>query len=225
MKLYHEVRGCSLACDIVARELGLPLTLEWVDMTTKRLQDGSDYFTINSKGTVPTLQMPDGGHLSEGSVIMQFLADQTPGTSLIAPAGSLQRYRILEWMSFVGADLHKGGFMALFKAATPPEYRQIARRYLDGKLQWLDGQLADRDYLTGATFTIADAHCYTIAMWTRVHEIDTSAWPHLEAYLARVGRRPSVMAAEAAASRQGERERAARWAGAEPATSVPGEKR
>ena len=34
MKLYHEVRGCSLAVDIVARELHIPLELEWVDMPT-----------------------------------------------------------------------------------------------------------------------------------------------------------------------------------------------
>ncbi len=207
MKLYHEVRGCSLAVDIVARELQIPLELEWVDMKTKRLQDGTDYFGVNSKGTVPTLEMADGQHLSEGAVIMQYLADQRPGSGLLAEAGTLERYRTLEWMSFVGADLHKGGFMPLFKAATPPEYRQIARQYLDGRLQWLNSQLEGREHLMGPAFTIADAHCYTIAMWTRAHQIDTSAWPYLEAYLARVGARASVVAAEQAAREQGERER------------------
>lgn len=207
MKLYHEVRGCSLAVDIVARELQLPLELEWVDMTRKRLQDGSDYFSVNSKGTVPTLEMDDGTHLSEGSVIMQYLADQRPESGLLAPAGTLDRYRILEWMSFIGADLHKGGFMPLFKAATPPEYKQIARQYVQGRLQWLNEQLAGKKFLTGTAFTIADAHCYTIAMWAHAHAIDTAGWPHLEAYLARVGARPSVQAAERAAREQGERER------------------
>lgn len=208
MKFYHEVRGCSLAVDIVARELNIPLDLQWVDMATKRLPDGSDYLQINSKGTVPTLELPNGQHLSEGAVIMQYLADQRPGSKLLAPSGTLERYRILEWMSFVGADLHKGGFMPLFKVVTPPEYRQIARHYLNGRLQWLNDQLVDRDFLTGATFTIADAHCYTISMWTRAHAIDTTAWPHLEAYLAQVGARPSVQAAELAASEQGKRDRA-----------------
>ncbi|ADX45838.1 Glutathione S-transferase domain protein [Paracidovorax avenae ATCC 19860] len=208
MKLYHEVRGCSLAVDIVARELGLPLDLEWVDMKTKRLQDGTDYLVINTKGTVPTLEMPDGQHLSEGCVITQCLADQCPGNTLL-PAAGLARYRVLEWMSFVAADLHKGGFMPLFKAVTPPEYKAIARGYLQARLGWLDSRLEGRDYLTSSTFTLADAHCYTIAMWTRAHAIDTSGWPHLEAYLARCGRRPAVLAAEAAAAAQGERERAA----------------
>lgn len=210
MKLYHEVRGCSLAVDIVARELQLPLTLEWVNMTDKCLQDGTDYFTVNSKGTVPTLEMDNGTYLSEGAVIMQFLADLRPEKGLLAPAGTLARYRILEWMSFIGADLHKGGFMPLFKATTPPEYKRLARQYVQGRLQWLNDQLAGKDFLTGSTFTIADAHCYTIAMWTRAHDIDTSAWPHLEAYLARIGARPSVQAAEQAAREQGQRDKAER---------------
>ncbi len=210
MKLFHEVRGCSLAVDIVARELQIPLDLEWVDMTAKRLRDGSDYIRINSKGTVPTLEMPDGQYLSEGAVIMQYLADQQATNSLLPPAGTLERYRVLEWMSFIGADLHKGGFMPLFKATTPPEYRQIARQYLHGRLQWLNDQLADGDFLTGSTFTIADAHCYTIVMWTKAHDIDTSAWPNLVAYLGRVASRPSVKLAEQAAREQAERERAER---------------
>ena len=221
MKLYHEVRGCSLAVDIVARELGIELELEWVDMREKRLQDGTDYLAVNSKGTVPTLELPDGQHLSEGAVIMQYLADRRPAQGLLAPPGSMERYRILEWMSFIGADLHKGGFTPLFKAATPPAYRQIARDYLNGRLQWLNDRLADRSFLAGDAFTIADAHGYTIVMWTRAHDIHTSAWPHLEAWLARVAARPSVRAAEQAAHEQGEREQAARRR-ANPATTPGG---
>lgn len=210
MKFYHEVRGCSLAVDIVARELGIPLDLQWVDMRTKRLSDGTDYLLVNSKGTVPTLQLPDGQYLSEGAVIMQYLADQRPDVPLFAPPGSLARYRIMEWMSFIAADLHKGGFMPLFKATTPPEYKLIARQYLRGKLQWLDDQLQGRDFLMGSAFTIADAHCYTIAMWTRAHDMDATGWPHLQAYLARVGARASVRAAEQAAHEEGMRQRAVR---------------
>ena len=221
MRLYHEVRGCSLAVDIVARELGLPLEIEWVDMATKRLADGGDYHRINSKGTVPTLQLDDGQLLSEGAVIMQYLADQRPGSPLFAPLGTMARYRILEWMSFIGADLHKGGFTPLFKAVTPPEYKQIARQYLHGRLQWVNDQLAGHPFLAGPEFTIADAHGYTILMWTRAHDIDTTPWPHLEAYLARVGARPSVQAAERAAHEQGERVRAQRAAKASPTGKRP----
>ena len=210
MKLYHEVRGCSLAVDIVARELGIELELEWVDMATKRLQDGSDYFKVNSKGTVPTLEFAHRQYLNEGAVIMQYLAQQRPSVGLLPPSGTIDYYRVLEWMSFVGADLHKGGFMPLFKAATPPEYRRIARTYVEARLGWLDGELADRNYLVANRFTIADAHCYTIAMWAKVHDFVLDRWPNLARYLEQIAVRSSVQSAERAAFEQGERVRAAR---------------
>jgi len=202
MKLYHEVRGCSLAVDIVARELGITLELEWVEMSTKRLRDGSDYHLVNSKGTVPTLEVPDGQRLSEGSIIMQYLVDQHPGSDLLPPCGTMERYRVLEWMSFIGADLHKGGFMPLFKKATPQEYRQIACAYLQRHLGWLDTQLIGHSFLVGERFTIADAHCYTIVMWTAAHGISTKRWPNIARYLTQIGQRASVQAAEQAAREQ-----------------------
>jgi glutathione S-transferase len=197
MKLYLTPLACSLAVDIVARELGVPVTLEWVDVRAKRLRDGSDYYKVNSKGQVPTLELDDGQRLTEGPVIVQYLADRKPGSPLLAASGTLERYRVLEWMNFIGSELHKG-FTPLFRATTPAEYRTIARQNLQMRLQWLNDQLADREFLTGRTFTVADAYCYTIVMWTKLHDIDMTPWPHLRAYVARIASRPSVKAAEQA---------------------------
>ncbi|WP_144097341.1 glutathione binding-like protein [Croceicoccus sediminis] len=202
MKFYHEIRGCSLAVDIVARELAIPLDLQWVDMATKTLPGGVDYHAINPKGTVPTLELPDGQFLTEGAVIMQYLADSV-GTGALLPApGTIDRLRVLEWNSFIAADLHKGGFMPLFKAQTPPSYREIAVDRVCKMLSWIDSQLCDRTYLVADRFTIADAHCYTIAMWGYVHAIPMGRWPSLEAYLKRIGSRDSVRAALAATQQQ-----------------------
>ena len=154
MKLFHEVRGCSLAVDIVARELGIPL--EWVDTVSQRLAGGSDYFIINSKGTVPTLELPDGQRLTESVVIMQYLADGHGSGRLLPACGTMSRLRVLEWISFIAADLHKGGLMPLFKKDTPAQYREIAKRNVSGKLAWLDARLREQDYLEGEAFTIAD---------------------------------------------------------------------
>lgn len=205
MKLYLTPHACSLAVDIVARELDIPLDLEWVDVRAKRLRDGSDYLAVNPKGQVPTLGLPDGGYLTEGPVILQYLADMRPKSGLLAPAETLERYRVLEWLNFVSSELHKG-FTPLFRRTTPDAYRAIARQNLHGRLQWLNDQLADRDYLTGGRFTVADAYCYTIVMWTRLHDIDLGPWPHLKAYLARIGALPSVVAAEAAERQEVERQ-------------------
>jgi glutathione S-transferase len=197
MKLYLTPHACSLAVDIVARELRFPIELEWVDVRAKRLRDGSDYYRVNPKGQVPTLELSDGQRLTEGPVIVQYLADLRPDGGLLAPAATLGRYRVLEWLNFISSELHKG-FTPLFRANTPDDYRQIARQNLQGRLQWLNEQLADRDYLTGRTFTVADAYCYTIVMWTKLHDIDLAPWPFLKAYVERVASRPSVKAAEQA---------------------------
>ena len=206
MKFFHEVRGCSLAVDIVARELGVPLDLVWVDVPRKLLPDGSDYYKVNPKGQVPALELPNGEYLTEGAIIMQYLADQRPEGGLCAAPGTLQRYRIMEWMSFIASDLHKGGFMPLFKKTTPDDYRPLARQLVVSRMKLLDEHLADRDYLTGPTFTIADAHCYAIAMWTHYHDIDLAPWPNLSAYLERIGKRPSVQAAKEAERQEARRQ-------------------
>jgi glutathione S-transferase len=197
MKLYLTPHACSLAVDIVARELGVPLALEWVDVRAKKLRDGSDYYAVNPKGQVPTLQLDDGEFLTEGPVIVQYLADDRPGNALLPPAGTMARYRVLEWLNFVGTELHKG-FTPLFRPTTPKEYREIARQNLATRFTWLDGVLAGQPFLTGAAFSVADAYCYTILTWSKLHDIDLAPWPNLAAYVARVAARPSVQDAEAA---------------------------
>ena len=197
MKLYLTPHACSLAVDIVARELDIPLALEWVDVRAKKLRDGSDYYKVNPKGQVPTLQLDDGEFLTEGPVIVQYLADGKPGNGLLPAPGAMARYRVLEWLNFVGTELHKG-FTPLFRPTTPQEYREIARQNLKTRFQWLDGVLAGQPFLTGAAFTVADAYCYTILMWSKLHDIDLAPRPNLAAYVARVAARPSVKAAEEA---------------------------
>lgn len=197
MRLFLTPHACSLAVDIVAREAGIPLDLVWVDVRAKKLKDGSDYFQINPKGQVPTLQTDGGDLITEGGVIVQYLADLKPGSSLLPRELGLARYRVLEWLSFISSELHKG-FTPLFRPTTPAEYRAIAVENLRKRLGWLNDVLAAREYLEGGCFTVADAYCYTIVMWSQLHSIDLSAWPALRAYLQRIEARPSVQAALAA---------------------------
>lgn len=196
MKLYLAPHACSLAVDIVARELNIPLTLEWIDVRAKKLKDGGDYLAINPKGQVPVLATDDGELLTEGPVIMQFLANARPD-NLLLPQGSLDRYRVLEWLNFVSSELHKG-FTPLFRPTTPPAYREIAIENLSRRFSWLNEVLSDRPYLTGDAFTLADAYCYTILAWSRIHNLDLSRWPHVVAYVERVEARESVRAAREA---------------------------
>lgn len=197
MKLYYKPGSCSLSPHIVAREAGLPVDIVKVDLITKTLEDGSDYRAVAPKGQVPALLLDNGALLTEGAVIVQYLADQAPDSGLIPAAGSFERYRVQEWLNFIGSEVHKN-YVPLFRPDTPEEYKPIARANVAAKLAVLDAALADKPFLTGDTFTVADAYAYTVSRWTGYAGVDVSGLANLKAFAARVAERPAVRAALAA---------------------------
>ncbi len=194
MKLYYSPAACSLSPHIVAREAGIPVELVKVDLKTHTLGDGTDYTTINPKGSVPLLELDDGDRLSEGPAIVQYLADRNPASGLAPAAGTMPRYHLQEWLNFVTSELHKQ-YSPLFDASVPAEYKEAVKSRLAKRLDWLSTKLAAQDYLTGAQFTVADAYLFTVLSWNKWVGIDTARWPVLDAYLARVAARPKVQEA------------------------------
>lgn len=197
MKLYYKPGSCSLSPHIVAREAGLAVETVKVDLITKTLEDGSDYRAVAPKGQVPALLLDDGTLLTEGAVIVQYLADQAPDSGLIPAAGSFGRYRVQEWLNFIGSEIHKN-YVPLFRPDTPEDYKPIARANVAAKLAVLDAALADKPFLTGDTFTVADAYAYTVSRWAGYAGVDVSGLGNLKAFAARVAERPAVRAALAA---------------------------
>ncbi|QBK05904.1 glutathione transferase GstA [Hylemonella gracilis] len=194
MKLYFKPGACSLSPHIVLEELGLPHEALAVDLKAKTLADGSDYLAINPKGYVPALQLDSGEVLTEGPAIVQYLADQKPDKKLAPANGTIERYRLQSWLTFIGTEIHKS-FSPLFNAAMPEEAKAFARANLERRLGWVNQQLAGKDYLMGADFTVADAYLFTVASWARPVKLDISAFTNLTAYMARVAARPGVHAA------------------------------
>ena len=194
MKLYYSPGACSLSPHIVLHESGLPFTGVLASTKTKKLQDGTDFHTINELGYVPVLELDNGERLREGPAIVQYLADQVPGKNLAPANGTMERYRLQEWLTFIGTELHKG-FSPLFGGGANDEYKAAVKERLLGRLAWVDAQLAGRDYLMGQQFTVADAYLFTVSGWPRVVGMDLSHLPHLMAYRKRVGERPAVVAA------------------------------
>lgn len=194
MKLYYAPGACSLSPHIVARELGLPVQLQKVNNKEKTVEGGGDYWQVNGKGYVPALELDNGEVLTEGPAIVQYLADRKPESGLAPKAGSLERYRVQEWLNFITSEIHKQ-FSPLFRPNTPEEYKAICKENLAKRFAWIDRQLAGKDYLTGQGFTVADAYLFTVLRWTVPMKIDLSPWPNLAAYLRRVGKRPKVMEA------------------------------
>lgn len=194
MKLYYSPGACSLSPHIALREAGLNFDLEQVDLKAKKTKSGADFFQVNPKGQVPTLALDSGDILTEGPAVVQYIADQNPGSGLAPAAGTIGRYKLQEQLNFVTSELHKG-FSPLFRPNTPDAYKVIAKENLTAKFAVLDKQLAGKSYLLGEQFTVADAYCFTVLGWSKHHNMDLSPWPNVTAYMARVGARPKVQEA------------------------------
>jgi len=196
LKLHYLPGACSLAAHIALREAGLDFDLDKMDRSTpvKKTQSGDDYLQVNPKGQVPVLRLDGQGVLTECAVILQYVADQKPGSGLAPAAGTMERYRLQEWLNFITSEIHKQ-FSPMFNPATSEEVKEGQRTKLAGRFDWLSRQLEGRQYLMGDQFTVADAYLFTVLRWSPFTGIDLGKWPVLAQYVARVGARPKVQAA------------------------------
>ena len=193
MKLYYSPGACSLSPHIVLNEAGLAYTPLLASTKTHTLQDGTDYYTINELGYVPVLELDNGERLREGPAIVQYVADQVPDKKLAPANGTMARYRLQEWLTFIGTELHKG-HSPLFAPNTPEDYKPVVRERLQSRFTWVDKQLAGKDYLMGG-FSVADAYLYTVSRWGQFVGVDLSGYANIVAFQKRMEARPGVQAA------------------------------
>ncbi|WP_287366915.1 glutathione transferase GstA [Thauera sp.] len=194
MKLYYKAGACSLASHIVLEETGLPYETEAVDLKTKVTASGADFMQINAKGYVPALVLDTGELLTEGPAILQYLADRVPEKKLVPADGTLERYRLQSWLTFIGTELHRS-CTPFFSPASGDAWKAAAMANLERRLDYTNGELAGKAYLLGDGFSVADAYLFTVLSWMPYVKIDLSRWSNLTAFQARVAARPAVQAA------------------------------
>jgi glutathione S-transferase len=194
MKLYYAPGACSLAPHIVLRELGKKFDLEKVDMGTKKTDGGKDFNKINAKSYVPTLEIKKGEVLTEVATIVQYLADKSKSTKFLPKAGTMARYRAMESLTFISSELHKG-IGGLFNKAMPEEGRKVIIERVNKRLDYVDGVLAKNKFITGKTFSVADAYAFTVMNWGQWVGIDIKPWKNIAKYMEMVAKRPAVQAA------------------------------
>ena len=188
MKLYYSPGACSLSPHIVAREAGVAIELEKVDLKAKKTASGEDFNRVNPKGYVPALRLDDGSVLTEGPAIVQYLADQNPASGLAPAAGSKERYRLAEWLAFLNSEVHKT-WSGLWK---PNPDRAPIEEQLFKRLQFLDGELKSRPFLTGQSFSPADAYLFTLLNWAQWTKVDLGRFASLQQFMERVRSRAKV---------------------------------
>jgi glutathione S-transferase len=194
MKLYYFSGACSQASNIALREAGVPFELVKVDRRTRKAADGLDYSEVNPKGYVPALTLDNGEVLTENVAVLQYIADRNPAAKLAPPAGSMERYRLVEWLAFISSEIHKN-FSPMFREDAPEETKQYARKNLGNRLEYLNRAIGNRPFLMGEQFTVADAYLFTVLSWSRHLNFDLGNWPQLQRHVERVGARPHVIEA------------------------------
>ena len=194
MKLYYAPGACSLSPHIALREAGLDFELVETDTKTKKLKGGGSFWDISAKGYVPCLELDNGERLTEGPAIVQYIADRAPARRLAPDHGSLERYRLQEWLNYVSTELHKG-YGALFTPTTPENYKPIALERLDLRYELVEATLSKQPYLLGSGFSVADVYLFVVTRWARRVHLSLDRFPSLVALQARVRERPAVQAA------------------------------
>lgn len=189
MKLYYAPGACSQAAHILLHETGLPHSSEVVDLRAKRTATGGDYWAINPKGAVPALEIGDEV-LTENGAVLQYIGDKA-GNETLLPGSGMERYRVIEWLAYLGSDVHKS-FSPLFNPALSDEGRQAAKDMVAKKLDFLEKSLDGRDYLAGSSMTVADPYLFAMLGWTGKLGIDLSRWPSLAAFRRRMEQRETV---------------------------------
>ena len=194
MKLYYFKGACSLASNIALREAGLKFELVKVDRQTRKASDGLDFNEVNPKGYVPALTLDNGEVLTENVTVLQYIADRNPSAKLAPPAGTMERYRLMEWLSFINSEVHKG-FSPLFREDAPEDTKQYFRKRLSERLDYLQRALGSKSFLMGEQYTVADPYLYTVLSWGGYVNLDIGKWPQLKRFVERVGARPQVIEA------------------------------
>ncbi len=193
MKFYYCKAACSLVVRIVLNELNLDFQDVEVDLKTKKTKSGDDFLAINAKGAVPAIRLDNGEVLTENQVILQYLADTTPGQKLLAPVGDLKRYHTLEWLNYISTELHKS--MGMFFNPTLPE--EVKSGFLTPiiitRFAYINEHLTKGSYFMGDHFTLPDAYLFVMLRWAHYFKMDLSAYKNLGQFMTQVLTRPSVI--------------------------------
>jgi len=195
IKLFFSPGACSLSPHIALREAGLPFELVQVDLTSKKTEHGENFLAINPKGYVPAILTDSGELITEGAIIVQYIAEQRPETGLTPAAGTPERRRVQEWLHFIATELQKG-LGPINNPKASDELRETLKKRLFLRFEFLSKSLEGKNYLLGDTFTVADGYAFYVLRGLRRLEGQAAfdQRPVLKAYFERISARPAVQA-------------------------------
>lgn len=165
MKLYYAPGACSLASHIALVESGREFDTVKVDLAAHRTEDGEDFYAISPRGYVPAIASDEFDILTENPAVLSYLAEWADA----APDGN-DRFRMLEWLGFIGTEIH-GGYHPLF-GKDSDERQAKAKQALAKKYRLADELMDGADWLVGDGPTVADNYLFVTLLWADKFGVD-----------------------------------------------------
>ena len=201
---YGVPAGCSFGSIVALEWLGKPYRLSRVDMM-KRPWDPR-YAKINPKFQTPGLLLESGETLTESMAILKYLAVHSPSAGLSHSAGSVEDNRLNEMLAYLNTDFFSAFYplwiayeMEDLDEAQKDLLRRLGKDAVSNGCSYLDGLLADQDWLLGDKRSLADAYLSGIGRWIQYHQLFDleQVYPHLASYLKKLENDPAVVFATA----------------------------
>jgi len=193
IKIYGIRQSRAMRAIWMAEELGL----EYEHIPTNFVEgtETEAFRAINPNGRVPALVDDDGTTVWESQAINLYLAEKYGGG--LWPEGQADRAHALQWSFWVVTEVEESLLeILLHRRALPKEERdegvvKLALAKLQRPFPVIDAQLADRQYLLGDAFSVADLNVASVMSWALVAGVDLDAYPNLDRWLKNCASRPA----------------------------------
>ena len=198
IKLYGVPRSRALRSLWMLEELGL--SYENVKITPAADTRTPEFLHVNPNGHVPVLQ-EDGLTLCESMAINYLARKYDKG---LWPKTMDDEGRAFQWSVWAMTELEDPIITALRNRVLLPEEQRDAQKAdeaaqrFSAPLKVLDGALANKTYLVGDTFTVADLNVASVLMFAPLAKFDLSSAANAQAWLGRCTSRPALARAQQA---------------------------
>ena len=203
MLLYHDPRAPNpRRVRIFLAEKGVAYDTIEVSIAAPQHQS-PEFRKKNPLALLPVLEMPDGKVLRESMAICRYIEELRPEPNLFG-ADPWERAQIEQWNRHAELELllpiaqvfRNTNAFWVGRIKQAPEFGEIMRELVGGRFDWIDGELAQREYLAGPRFSVADITALCAIDFGKISNlrVKTEAHPNLAAWHARVSGRPSAKA-------------------------------
>ena len=171
MKLYGYRNGRTLRALWALEEVGA--AYEYVEVDIMHGQGREPWFLkINPGGKVPVLD-DNGTIITESAAVCMHLGEKYPETRLLPPVGTAERSECYKWISFILTELDAPLWtIAKHRFGLPKERRVPAviattTWEFEDAVKTLAAKLANRPYVVGGSFTVADILAAHTLLWAK----------------------------------------------------------